>query len=461
VRRALAAAALALAIGACAPALRARGPAAAAGGAPVLERVVIVSVDGLMPVSYTDPDGQGLRVPTLRQMVREGAHSADARSVFPSVTYPAHATIATGVDPGVHGITTNIAWDPREKNQEGWWWYAEDLKARPLWDAAAAAGLKTALVNWPCTVGARAEVLVPEYWRAGTADDVKLTRALATPGLLPAVAARFPDLWKKFTPPDITDEATADIVVHVLETARPRLLLTHIWQTDDAQHAAGPGSPRARAAIENADRQLGRIVAAARAAGPWERTAVVVVSDHGFTTAGTMFRPGVLLRDRGLVIVDDDSHPVSWKATVVTNGGLAFFYLGDPADRATAEALRELFGALVGRLGSGVERLYSAEEVRARGGDRRAILAIGAARGFTFGTGYKGEAYGPPKSLGQHGYDPDRADMRVSLLIVGGRIAPQTIRGGALVDVAPTVAAWLGLALPQATGHPLALTLRP
>src|SRR4029077_8117194 len=99
-----------------------------------------------------------------------GAISAGARSVFPSVTYPAHTSIVTGVDPGTHGIVTNTAWDPEDRNQEGWRWYAEDIQARTLWDAAREAGLETAIVNWPVTVGARASWLVPEYWRAGTGD---------------------------------------------------------------------------------------------------------------------------------------------------------------------------------------------------------------------------------------------------------------------------------------------------
>src|SRR5215470_15614341 len=91
-----------------------------------------------------------------------------ALSVLPSVTYPAHTTIATGVFPARHGIVTNYAWDPVDKNLTGWWWYAEDIRAPTLWDAARAAGRKVALIDWPVTVGAKVDVLVPEYWRAGT-----------------------------------------------------------------------------------------------------------------------------------------------------------------------------------------------------------------------------------------------------------------------------------------------------
>jgi predicted AlkP superfamily pyrophosphatase or phosphodiesterase len=422
------------------------------GPARALDHVVIISVDGLMPATYLEPDAHGLAVPTLRELARTGASSPGVLSVWPSITYPAHTTIATGVDPAVHGIVGNVAWDPEERNKEGWWWYAEDIRVPTLWSAAAASGLTTALVNWPVTVGARATALVPEYWRAGTADDAKLSRALCTPGLLNEVAARHPDFWQRFTPPNVKDQATADVVVHLLETRRPALLMAHIWQTDDAQHSEGPWSPRAVAALENADRALARILAAARAMGPWERTAVVVVSDHGFTRAERQLRPGVLLHEAGLVTLSPEGRPAAWRAVVTTSGGLAHLYARDPEG---AVELRRLFDPLAGAPGSGVARVYSAAEIRAHGGDPRATLAIGAAEGFVFTAGYQGEARGPAGKPGHHGFDPEQPAMRASLLMAGGSIGAGTLPGARLVDVAPTVARWLGLSLPTATGRPL------
>jgi predicted AlkP superfamily pyrophosphatase or phosphodiesterase len=425
------------------------------GPARALDHVVIVSVDGLMPATYLEPDLHGLAVPVLRELARTGAASPGVLSVWPSITYPAHTTIATGADPGLHGIVSNVAWDPEERNKEGWWWYAEDIRVPTLWSVAAASGLKTALVNWPVTVGARATALVPEYWRAGTPDDAKLSRALSTPGLFEAVVARHPDFWQRFTPPKVKDQATADLVVHLLETVRPALLMAHIWQTDDAQHAEGPWSPRAIAALENADQVLGRILAAARAMGPWERTAVVVVSDHGFTRAERQLRPGVLLREAGLVTLSPDGHPASWRAVVTTHGGLAHLYARD----GRPDELRRLFDPLAGVPGSGIARVYSAAEIQAHGGDPRATLAIGAAEGFVFTAGYQGEATAPAGKPGHHGFDPGLPAMRASLLITGGAIAPGRLDGARLVDVAPTVARWLGLSLPTATGRPLPVRL--
>jgi predicted AlkP superfamily pyrophosphatase or phosphodiesterase len=434
----------------------AAAPAPALPPTPV-DRVLVVSIDGLLPACYLEPDAHGLAVPTLRTLARSGIAARGVRSVFPSVTYPSHTTMATGVPPAVHGIVTNVASDPGERNMEGWRWYTEDIKAPTVWDAATAAGREVALVNWPVTIGARVRWLVPEYWRAGTPDDAKLTRALSTPGLLPGVAARFPDLWRKFTPPNVADEATADIVVQLLGSTRASLVMTHIWQTDDAQHKFGPWSPQAIAAIENADRQLGRMVDAAKASGPWARTAVVVVSDHGFTNVTRELRPGALLRDRGFVTVDPiTGHPEekTARATVSTNGGLAFFYVAS-GDETTRAALGTLLATLAADPKSGIGRVYDAKMIRERGGDPTATFAAEAAPGVTFARGYAGPRDGLSGSRGQHGYDPERPEMRASLLIAGGPITPRQLDGAGLVDVAPTIAKLLGLALPSATGRAL------
>ena len=157
-----------------------------------------------------------------------GAYSPGVPTVYPSVTYPAHTTMVTGVLPAVHGIFSNRSWDPMLRNQAGWSWYAEDIRVTTVWQAAREAGLHTAIISWPVSVGAQADWLVPEYWRAGTGDDVKLVRALSTPGLLDAVAADNPGFLAGFTPPDVLDHATIDIATHIMRMGKPDLMLVRV-----------------------------------------------------------------------------------------------------------------------------------------------------------------------------------------------------------------------------------------
>ncbi len=146
--------------------------------------VVLLSIDGLKPDYVLEANRYGLRIPNLRRLLAEGVHATAVSGVLPTVTYPSHATLLTGVSPAKHGITGNRPFDPFGTNLGGWFWYAADIHAETLWDAARTAGLSTASVDWPVSVGAPVTHEIAQYWRAGNSEDVKLIRALSTPGLL-------------------------------------------------------------------------------------------------------------------------------------------------------------------------------------------------------------------------------------------------------------------------------------
>jgi Type I phosphodiesterase / nucleotide pyrophosphatase len=158
------------------------------GFAPALalaEPVLLISIDGLRPGDVLGAEKRGLKIPNLRRFLSEGSYASGVTGVLPTLTYPSHATLLTGVSPAKHGITSNTSFDPMQINYGGWTWYAADFKVPTLWDAAAKAGLTTANVHWPTSVGAKSiRWNLPQYWRTGHGDDLALMKALSTPGLV-------------------------------------------------------------------------------------------------------------------------------------------------------------------------------------------------------------------------------------------------------------------------------------
>src|SRR5258708_33914830 len=192
-------------------------------GAKPRPAVSLISIDGLKPEYVLEAGAHGLKIPNLRRLLREGAYSTGVHGGVPTVTYPSHTTLLTGVAPTRHGIYANTTFDPLRKNYGGWYWYAEDIKVPTLWDIAADAGLSTANVHWPVSVAARITYNLPQHWRAGTSDDRKLLRTLSPPGLLDALEK---DLgpYADGTDESITgDENRAQFAPRLLELKHPAL----------------------------------------------------------------------------------------------------------------------------------------------------------------------------------------------------------------------------------------------
>ena len=426
-----------------------------------IQHVLIVTIDGMKPETYTEPDAHGLKVPTLREMVRNGASSDGVQSVMPTVTYPSHTSMVTGVNPGTHGIYTNPAWDPLNQNFGGYRWYTEDIRVPTLWQVARQQGLSTVLIHWPVTVGAQADLNVPEYWRASIPEDAKLLRALSTPGIFEKVAAQFPDFKTDVPAIELTDAIWTDVACYAIESLKPNLLLLHLAMVDHYEHEKGPFSPEANAATETADEQIARLISSAKKAGIWQTSALVILSDHGFAPISQEMRPGVLLQQKALITLDpkNPTRIIDWKASEIIDGGSAYLYVKDPKDDATRAALHSIFDPLAGTEGSGIRRIASRDEIVAMGGDPNAFLALEASDGTNFAPGYSGDLKGPSRGGGTHGYFPDRKEMRASMIIYGPAIAPGKIDHARLIDVTPTVAAWLGLKLAPIDGSPLAIPM--
>lgn len=417
--------------------------------------VLLISIDGLRPDYVTETDKHALRIPNLRRFLTEGAYATGVHGVLPTVTYPSHTTILTGVSPAKHGILDNHPFDPFDKNQSGWTWYAEDIRVPTLWDAAGAAGLVTANIHWPVSVGAKLRYNLPQIWRAGNEEDRKLLRALSTPGLQA-------ELEKNFEPyPDgidesITgDERRARFAARLLELKHPDFMTVYLTALDTEEHDTGPFSPQSLAILERIDDLIGALRSAAdRASGG--RAIVCVVSDHGFVHNDKDFQLTVALREAGLIQYDAQDKVTSWQATPWSAGGVAPIFLKDPADSAVRETVRSLLERLAADPANGIAKILSAEEVRSLGGFPGAAFLVAMKTNYNVGYEPKGPLVTPAKLPGNHGYLPEFPEMNSVFFIAGPEIpAARSLGLIDMRDIAPTLARILGVRLPAAEGRDL------
>ena len=408
--------------------------------------VLLISVDGLHPDFVLQSERIGVAVPTLRGFVEQGAYSTNVINVSPTVTYPNHTSIVTGVAPAEHGIKTNTVFDPEGHERGAWNWYGSQIRVPTLWDAAKAGGLTTASVLWPVSVAHRAiDYNMPEYWRTkNRASDSHVLYAVSTPrGLLEKVEGS----GGLFDPTDNPeewsfDEKLTNIALAMIEAGKPQLLTIHLTGLDAAQHKSGPlpANDSARETLEKTDAMIARLVAAQRAAYP--DSTIAIVSDHGFHRVDSTINLNAAFASAGLIELGPDGKLKSWKAYSWNSGGSASVVLKDKGDTATRDAVDAILTALEKDPDSGVASVIRGEAAVREGALEEASFLVDAKGGFALGGALTGEVVRPQgKTSGAHGYLNTHPEMNASFFVVGpGVEAGRNLGTIDIRQIAPTLA---------------------
>jgi len=430
--------------------------------------VLLISIDGLKPEYVTEADSRGLKVPYLRTLMRDGAYAEGVTGVWPTVTYPSHTTILTGVSPAEHGIYNNLEFDPGHDFAQAWNWYAAQIRVPTLWQVAHNAGLRTASVGWPVSVGATdVDWLIPEYWRVFSSSgalnplDRELVAALSRPeGLLKQLEPAA-GLFMMGDDTSINgDEIKTRYSVEILRKYKPAFMTIHLSALDETEHEHGPFSAEADQDLEAIDGMVERLASAALQNDP--STAIVIVSDHGFVTVTHKVNLFVPFLQAGLIRekVDPETKSStidSWKAEPWLAGGMAVIMMYDPNDHATEQQVRELLAKLAADPNNGIAAVLDRDAIKKTGGFPDAAFLIVLKSGYLTGAATSGNLVTPISgSKGSHGFSPEFPEMRASFFVSGVGIAHHRDLG--VIDmrqIAPTVAKILNLSMPSAKAAPL------
>ena len=428
--------------------------------------VVIISIDGLGSVYLNDPKAE---IPTLRQLAAEGAVADRMKSILPTLTWPNHTTLITGVSPRKHGVIGNDYWDRETQksfklimdpifNKE------EIIKAPTLYDVAHENGLKTAAICWPASRGAKTL-----DWTVPDVHDDKIVANYSTPELLKEFRAAGIPYEKQQTWCDTNkgrerDQMYTQMLIHILKQHRPNLALLHLVEVDHAQHGAGPRSPEAYAAIKFEDDRVKEILDVLKKdfAG---RATVFIVSDHGFAFVRQKIQPNVKLRQAGLLNVEKGKI-TSRRVFAFSQGGSSFVYILDNANRA--KLINEVAGMFKDE--EGIDQVVLPSDYKQNGfaspdeDPHVPDLILTAKNGFSFSEGADGDAVVTPPSAnttGAHGHSPSLPDLYASFIAWG-----EGIKAGAKLgaienrDLAPTAASLLGLRINGVEGKVLKKALK-
>ena len=434
--------------------------------------VILISIDGMSADYVVNPDTYKLKTPNLRALRSKGAYAMSAETVYPSLTYPAHTTMVTGMLPADHGITSNRVFDEQSGEQtSAWHWFAREIKTETLWDAAKRAGLVTAAVGYPVTAGAEINFNVPEIFNVpgSESSEPPVRRYTNPPELLNELsaalkvdAAQSSSFTLNLAGFETADRIRAESAAYLIEKHHPNLLLLHLISFDDAQHKHGPFSAEAIAVLERIDELLKRIIDATERAGLTNETAFFIVSDHGFMKVEQEFNPNVVLAKKGLLTVNAQGKIASWRAAAQALGGSAAIIVKDQKDEKTAHEAEEAFTEIFKQPNSPIWRIVSRRDASRLGADPRAAFYLEAAPMYMMGSRSHGAVVSKSSERGAHGYLPSRSEMRASLIMNGRGIKPGVkLEYARLMDIAPTIARLLGLEMRTMRGKVISEVIAP
>lgn len=235
-------------------------------------RLVLISVDGL---GYNQ-----LRF--LPKTMTFFDRSYRVKGVTPTLTYPSHTTLLTGVSPARHGIRNNTVFDPKHVESQAWQWYASDIQVPTLFDYCASRGQTTMNLQWPVTVGnAHITYSLPVIWRSGTPEDLKLIQSLMRPKV--NLTALILQTAKKRPSADelagiLGDEVRSMIAKNWLISHEPFFSAVYFGALDHMSHRFGPLSREVKQTLHQLDSLLSDLVRFIQLAEPSCR--IVIVSDH-------------------------------------------------------------------------------------------------------------------------------------------------------------------------------------
>lgn len=417
--------------------------------------VIVISFDA---VSEEDLEFLS-KQPNFSKLIKNGALIKNVESVYPSLTYPAHATIVTGKYPKNHGVINNTVLDFKNDNPD-WYWYRKYIKGDTIFDLAEKSGMKTCSILWPVTARSKITYNMPEIFCTKRYDNQMLKSALAGSKIYQVnMNKRFGYLRQGMEEPYLDNFAT-EVAKKTIRELKPNLILLHLIDSDSQKHKYGIENKKVIESLKRHDERLGEIIESLRLAGIYEDSTIIALGDHSQINVNNVIKLNSILMKNDLINVNGNKIK-SYKAIAKSCDGSSYIYLKNKNDVETRKKVRDILNELKNKYSNVIEEVYNNEEIKNLGADINASFMIEAKRGYYFIDDFLGEAIEvidesskiKHKLRASHGYLPSRDNYKTFFIAYGKTIKKGVVlEKGKLINHGPTIAKILDIDLRDCDG---------
>ncbi|WP_449389706.1 alkaline phosphatase family protein [Clostridium sp. ETTB3] len=417
--------------------------------------VIVISFDA---VSEEDLEFLS-KQPNFSKLIKNGALIKNVESVYPSLTYPAHATIVTGKYPKNHGVINNTVLDFKNDNPN-WYWYRKYIKGDTIFDLAEKSGMKTCSILWPVTARSKITYNMPEIFCTKRYDNQILKSALAGSKIYQVnMNKRFGYLRQGMEEPYLDNFAT-EVAKKTIRELKPNLILLHLIDSDSQKHKYGIENKKVIESLKRHDERLGEIIESLKLAGIYEDSTIIALGDHSQINVNNVIKLNSILMKNDLINVNGNKIK-SYKAIAKSCDGSSYIYLKNKNDVETRKKVRDILNELKNKYSNVIEEVYNNEEIKNLGADINASFMIEAKRGYYFIDDFLGESIEvidesskiKHKLRASHGYLPFRDNYKTFFIAYGKTIKKGVVlEKGKLINHGPTIAKILDIDLRDCDG---------
>lgn len=408
--------------------------------------VVVISLDAFGAALLAQPLTP---VPTLHALMKDGSYARSMQPVNPTVTWPNHTSMVTGVSAAKHGLIANGQINGQRTDKVPSVEFHADktalVRVPTVYDLAHDAGLTTAEMDWVAIEHAKS--IDWSFFEQPVANLPLIQEMLRDGALTQGELDSFRKASQAYR-----DRIYTRGAIYAIKHHHPNLVLLHLLALDSAEHAYGFDTMAGTNTAAFLDDRVKEVIEAVRDAGDLDRTTFLIVSDHGQSSVHRTVDPNAVLTEAGI--------PVS-EAAALAEGGSTFIYETHHSAELSAR-IRSAFAA-----NAATDSCPTDEEMATQGWPSRnenptaPDVVVYAKEGWSFGRsgGAKGEAVEPQR--GAHGYPNTRPLMQSIFIASGAAIRPAGEQPAfPNIDVAATIAQILGLPQAGMDGKPLTAILK-
>lgn len=400
-------------------------------------------------ISFDAVDGNDLTflstLPHFGKIIKKSSYSKEVRTIYPSLTYPAHTSIITGMKPINHGITNNIKVEPQRCNSPDWFWKKNEIKADTLFDIASRNMLVCSSILWPVSCKANIKYNMPEVFANRKWQNQIIASALNGSIKYQAnLNNKFSSIRDGLQQPQL-DNYSMNCFLYTLTEYNPDVMFLHLTDVDTNRHHHGYDSKEAQYALRRHDLRLGDVISKLELLEYLDDACIVLLGDHSMKNTHSVIKLNKLFLDKVWLNLDKNNKFIE-KYEVFCNfsDGSAYIYLKDKDNKLLLNKVIKELEKFSAENDNCIKEIIPSKKAKTLGFDPNCSLMLEAKDGYYFINDFTGdviEKVDGKYDKATHGYNPDSYDNKTFLIISDHNVKTDFDIGPInITDIAPTLA---------------------